>query len=93
MVFQPADELHGALCEPLDVIDQAKTSPVNATPGIFNLQSAVQLRIEDVIRYRLLVISSLSNFFRIRPLHLLGDTGGAEESPGTDAKALLTHNK
>jgi hypothetical protein len=57
------------------------------------LRSAVQLRIEGVIRYKLLVISSLINFFRIRPLHLLGDTGSAEESPGTDAITLLTNNK
>jgi hypothetical protein len=57
------------------------------------LRSAVQLRIEDVIRYKLLVIGLLINFFRIRPLHLLGDTGGAEESPGTGAKNLLTNNK
>jgi hypothetical protein len=58
-----------------------------------NLQSAVQLRIEDVICYKLLVISLLINIFRIRPLHLLGDAGGAEESPGTDAKTHLTNNK
>jgi hypothetical protein len=58
-----------------------------------NLQSAVQLQIEDVVRYKLLVISLVSNFFRNRPLHLSGDAGGAEESPGTDAKTLLTNNK
>jgi hypothetical protein len=62
-------------------------------PATIILQSAVQLQIEDVIRYKLLVISSLSNIFRIRPLHLSGDAGGAEESLGTDAKNLLTNNK
>jgi hypothetical protein len=66
-------------------------NPAFALETSFNPQFNCGLK--DVIRYKLLVIGSLSNFFRIRPLHLLGDTGGAEESPGTGAKNLLTNNK